>query len=229
MKIQREDSARTRGRLIAGASEVFAEKDYGAATIAEICERAGTNVASVNYHFGDKETLYREAWRHAFRKGVEAYPVDGGVCDTATPEERLRGLIRALLLRITDENDREFFIVYRELANPTGLLDEVMKTELLPVHQRIDKVVHELLGPASSPGRVQFCTVSILNQCITPIVARSSGRSADKAFGPPRFDIGAFIDHVVQFSLGGIRAVREESLETRPGSPRSNIDSTEIV
>jgi TetR/AcrR family transcriptional regulator, regulator of cefoperazone and chloramphenicol sensitivity len=213
MKLQREDSARTQGRLVAAASEVFAEKDYGAATIAEICERAGTNVASVNYHFGDKETLYREAWRDAFRKGVQTHPVDGGVSDTASPEERLYGLIKALLLRITDENDREFFIVYRELANPTGLLDEVMQTEVLPLHQRMEKVVDELLDRASSPERVQLCTVSIFNQCISPIIARNSDRSGSRAAKSPRLDIAAFIDHVVQFSLGGIRAIRDGALQ----------------
>jgi TetR/AcrR family transcriptional regulator, regulator of cefoperazone and chloramphenicol sensitivity len=211
MKIQREDSARTRGRLIVGASEVFAEKDYGAATIAEICERAGTNVASVNYHFGDKETLYREAWQYAFRKGVEAHPIDGGVSDGAPPEERLRGLVKALLLRITDENHKEFFIVYRELVNPTGLLDEVMEAEFAPVRERMERVVEELLGPSSSPVRVQLCTVSIMNHCVSPIIARKSAGSAGRAVRQARFDIDTLIDHVVQFSLGGIRAVRDGS------------------
>ncbi|MBW2127416.1 MAG: helix-turn-helix transcriptional regulator [Deltaproteobacteria bacterium] len=36
------------------ACEVFAEKGYRAATIADICGRAKANVAAVNYYFGDK-------------------------------------------------------------------------------------------------------------------------------------------------------------------------------
>lgn len=208
MKLKREDSTRTRERLISAASEVFARKDYSTATIAEICEVAEANVAAVNYHFGDKETLYREAWRYAFRTGIDAHPVNGGVSDDASPEERLRGAIGALLTRITDEKDREFLIVHRELSNPTGLLKEVMENDLVPMHGRLEAIIHELLGPASSPERVSYCAISVSNQCLHPMLKRISSRNIEEAFGP-RIDIEEFINHVVAFSLGGIRAIAE--------------------
>ncbi len=50
----------TRSRLLAAAGPVFADKGYQAATIRDICLAAGVNVASVNYYFGDKATLYLE-------------------------------------------------------------------------------------------------------------------------------------------------------------------------
>lgn len=214
MKRIREDSARTRERLIAAASEVFAKKDYDAATIAEICSLAGANLAAVNYHFGDKETLYREAWRHAFREGVKAHPIDGGVDDGAPAEERLEGLIRAFALRITDEKDKEFLIVHRELSNPTGLLEEVMETELMPIEERMEAAVRELLGPASSPERVLYCTISVMNQFLHPMIKSSGSGEGGKT---PRFhlDIPAFIEHVVRFSLGGIAAIAETAGKSR--------------
>ena len=57
----------TRERVLTAASEIFAEKGYRDATVSEICEAADANIASVNYHFGDKESLYDEVWRHALR------------------------------------------------------------------------------------------------------------------------------------------------------------------
>ena len=48
----------TRARLLETAGEVFAEKGYEAATVREICEKAGVNLAAVNYYFGGKELLY---------------------------------------------------------------------------------------------------------------------------------------------------------------------------
>ena len=75
-------SENTRNRLLTAASRIFAEKGFQEATIAEICEQAKTNIASVNYHFRDKETLYLESWRFAFNQELDLYPPDGGVGTT---------------------------------------------------------------------------------------------------------------------------------------------------
>ena len=219
MKIQRKGAAKTPKSLLAAASEVFAEKGYRDATIAEICERAKANVAAVNYHFGDKETLYTEAWRHSFSESVKAHPPDGGVSDSAPPEKRLRGQVVALLRRIADEGNREFLIVQKELANPTGLLNEVMREELRPLQERMESLVRELLGPHTSDMQVRFCVISIISQCINPMVAiKGRKEKREGKDGPPGVDdIEAYSNHVVKFSLAGIRAIREEAEKKRRG------------
>ena len=213
MKKQRKSGIDTREKLLKVASEVFADKSYHDATIAEICEKAEANMAAVNYHFNDKETLYREAWRYAFAESIKAYPPDGGVSDNVSPEERLRGQITALLHRIADENNKEFHISQKEFVNPTGFLDEVIHKELKPMHDRTEVVVRELLGPYASHSDVQFCVISIVNQCFNPIVAKRKKTIEDRRAinGPPGIDdINAFCDHVVQFSLAGLAAIRAE-------------------
>jgi AcrR family transcriptional regulator len=219
MKIQRKGAAKTQKSLLAAASEVFGEKGYRDATIAEICERAGANVAGVNYHFGDKETLYKEAWRHSFFESMKAHPPDGGVSDGAPPEERLQGSVAALLCRIADEGNGEFLIVQKELANPTGLLNEVMQKELRPLQERMESLVRELLGPRASDMQVRFCVISIISQCINPMVAISGRKEKreDKGGLPGVDDIEAYSNHVVKFSLAGIRAIREEAEKKRRG------------
>lgn len=219
MKIPRKGAAKTPKSLLAAASEVFAEKGYRDATIAEICERAKANVAAVNYHFGDKETLYRKAWRHSFFESVKAHPPDGGVSEDAPPEERLRGQVVALLHRIADENNKEFLFVQKELANPTGLLEEVMQEELRPLHEKMETLIRELIDPRALDMQVRFCAISIISQCINPMVVRK-GRKAKREGkgGPPGIDdIEAYSNHVVKFSLAGIRAIRKEAEKKRRG------------
>jgi len=213
MKIPRKGAVKTPKNLLAAASDVFAEKGFRDATIAEICERAGANIAAVNYHFGDKENLYIEAWRHCFSKSMKAHPPNGGVSDNAPPEERLRGHVAALLRRIVDENNKEFLFVQKELANSTGLLEEVMQEELRPLHEKIETLVRELLGPRSSDMQVRFCAISIISQCINPMVAIKGrkGNRENKDFPPGVDDIEAYSNHVVKFSLAGIHAIREEA------------------
>src|SRR5260370_36481377 len=56
---QREETDQgTRGKLLEAAGHVFAEKGFDRATGKEICERAGTNTAAINYYFGGMEGLY---------------------------------------------------------------------------------------------------------------------------------------------------------------------------
>lgn len=224
MKILREDTVRTRGKLLSAASEVFAEKGFRDATIAEICLKAGTNVAAVNYHFGNKEALYREAWRHAFFLSIQAHPPDGGVAADAPPEERLWGQIKALLNRVADENNREFWFMQREFTNPTGLLEDVMREEICPLQQRTEKLVRELLGSQASEQEVRFCEVGIISQCINPMVVRKRSRAVEALpEGPPGIgDIDAYARHVTAFSLAGIAAIRNASKAYQSPVAKSN-------
>ncbi len=217
MKKPRKDSERTRKNLLDAASSVFAEKGYRPATIAEICERAGANIAAVNYHFGNKKNLYRESWKQSFADLIRIYPSDGGVDSGAPPEERLRGIVTALLHRVADEKNREFPIVQKELANPTGLLREVMRKQLKPLHDRMQSVVGDILGPDVSPMQAAFCGISIISQCINPMAAkRASGNAQKNRNGPPKIeDTDAYADHVVSFSLAGMREIRETAERRR--------------
>jgi TetR/AcrR family transcriptional regulator, regulator of cefoperazone and chloramphenicol sensitivity len=217
MKVLREDTARTRKCLLEAASEIFAEKGFRNATVAEICRRANANIAAVNYHFGDKETLYREAWRQSFLESLKAHPLDGGVSDNAPPEKRLRGQVTAFLHRITDRNNKEFLFVLKEFANPTGLLQEVMQEEIRPLQERTRVMIRELLGPHISDIQIRFCELSILSQCMNPVVMRSGkeGKREHESDYPAIDDVDAYADHVVRFSLGGICAVREQAKKKR--------------
>ena len=89
----RKDGCDTCVRILDAAERVFAEKGYQGTTVAQVCKAARANVAAVNYHFGSKEGLYAKVWRRAFEKSLEVCPLDGGLPEGATAEERLRALI----------------------------------------------------------------------------------------------------------------------------------------
>jgi AcrR family transcriptional regulator len=213
MKVPRGDTTRTRGKLLAAAGEIFAEKGFRDATIAEICRQAGTNIAAVNYHFGSKEALYREAWRHVFSESLQAHPPEGGVPATAPPEERLRGQVTALLLRMADRNNRAFGFLHRELANRTGLLEEVIREQLQPLQQRTKQLIRELLGPAADEQEVRFCEMAIIGQCMNPMVVRGELGQQKEGKDSPRSinDIETYARRVAAFSLAGIASVRQEA------------------
>ena len=92
----------TKARLLDAAGEEFANKGFELARVRAICERAGANLAAVNYHFGDKEQLYIQALREAHRCGLE--PDDEAFEAAVAPAVRLRWFIHHFLGRVLAMN-----------------------------------------------------------------------------------------------------------------------------
>src|SRR5713101_107359 len=64
----------TQGRVLEAAGQVFADKGFEGATVREICQKAGVNIAAVNYYFRDKERLYIEAVKSACQRPAQQVP-----------------------------------------------------------------------------------------------------------------------------------------------------------
>jgi AcrR family transcriptional regulator len=203
----------TRGNLLKAACRIFARKGYRDATVAEICKLAGANIAAVNYHFGNKKTLYIEAWRMSFQMSLEKYAPDGGVSSAAGAKERFRGRVLASLRRFADPKSHEFEIMQKEMANPTGLLFEVVHRSLEPLRYDLYKIVRELTGPRVSENQIHLCLMSIRAQCFDATIRARNRKMLTRAgmkFSPERdtVKIEAIADHITRFSLAGIREIR---------------------
>ena len=53
----------TMTQLLNAARKLFAERGFTRTSVRDIANEAGSNVAAVNYHFGNKQNLYLEVFR----------------------------------------------------------------------------------------------------------------------------------------------------------------------
>lgn len=209
----RQDGINTHEKLLKAASEVFAKKGYRNTTVAEICRRAGSNVAAVNYHFGSKDVLYVAVWRNAFEVALRAYPPDGGLPPDAPAEQRLRALIHSNLHRVLDAGrlGHAGRILMREMSDPTEVIRSVLRDVIRPLHERTRSIIKRLLGPKAGDREIGFCEMSVIHQCLALGFRR--GRLPPgiiKGRGKPTPElIDALVEHITCFSLAGIKAVRE--------------------
>ncbi|HWY32901.1 MAG TPA: CerR family C-terminal domain-containing protein [Candidatus Acidoferrum sp.] len=169
----------TRRHLLEAAGEVFAEVGFRDATVREICQRAGANVAAINYHFGDKENLYEEVLRYAQGKALEKYPLLLGVAETAPPEEKLHAFVLSILSRIFDKGPTSWHgrLMSREMIEPTAVLDSLMEERIRPLSDTLRKIVAEILRCPLTDERVGSCAISVVSQCVfykhcRPVVIR---------------------------------------------------------
>ena len=203
----------TRQRLLEIAGEVFADQGYRSATIRDICARAGANVAAVNYHFGDKEALYRNVIEHAHAAALRRYPPDLGTAPDASAEERLRAFVRAFLLRLLDDGGPAWLgkLMAREMIEPTGALDVLVERNMRPMFRRLVGLVGEIAGPGADPKRVRLSAQSIVAQCVFYRHAEECLRRLGKDAESGKGQVERVADHVARFSLAAIRGLAKEA------------------
>jgi TetR/AcrR family transcriptional regulator, regulator of cefoperazone and chloramphenicol sensitivity len=203
----RSDALNTRQSLLEAAGEIFARKGFWRATHEEICGKAGANTASVNYHFGSKENLYVEAWKHSYKKSVEKYPLEGDASPGDSAEKRLKGWVLSFLKRVSDPKTYAANIMLKEMANPTGLLKDVITPTIEPSDRVLSSAIKELAGNGASEDVVGFCYMSLLSLCFGPLLHRKSAKEPSQM---PRHDfitglgVEELADYIIQFSLSGI-------------------------
>jgi len=197
----------TRQRVLESACEVFAEKGFKNSTVVDICSKAGANVASINYYFSGKESLYREALRLAFRNANARFPLDGGLPEDAPPEERLKAFIAARLGRIfcNDPNGYAQKMVAHDRRNPVSSVVPLFTEMLAPEHQILGGLIRDLARTEISEESAGLCAFNIISLCdFLSFDQRARNRFLKKrAFSAE--DIGRMAEHITRFALGGIQ------------------------
>jgi AcrR family transcriptional regulator len=197
----------TRERLLHAAGAIFADKGFKAATVREICDRAGANIAAVNYHFRDKERLYVEAVKHAHRCGAGSvpFPVWGA---GVTPERRLRDFIHTMARRMlaSDIPAWQTQIIMRELAHPTAACLELVQEYIRPMADVLRAILRDMTAPVPPETELYQLGFSIMGQLIfyrqcRPIIAHLLGEAKFAALTAE-----AIAEHVTRFSLAALES-----------------------
>jgi AcrR family transcriptional regulator len=201
----------TRERLLNAAGEVFAEKGFHAASVREICERAGANLASVNYYFRSKEKLYEAVVLRTFDYAMEKYPLDIDQDRLHSPQERLFEFVQRFLLRLLDRDRPAWHInvLRREHAEPGPALRAVLKKIIRGNRKELLSVLTDLTGRKADRGWLQLCASSIVGQCLfyhraSAIVTQLHGHVDYSTSG-----IQKLARHITDFSLAAIRNMGE--------------------
>ncbi|HSI04438.1 MAG: CerR family C-terminal domain-containing protein [Myxococcota bacterium] len=210
-----------RQALIIAALESFGRYGFDAASVRDICDRAGANVAAVNYHFGSKEGLYlavAEFLANGMAMGTahvlepsRVYLATGKRTAEAT-EQHLGGLLRALVLsmfaNVRDSSPALF--VLREQSEPTSAFALIFERLLKPMHETITALVADRIGIAATDLEAVIRAHALISQCVgfkaakAALQKRTGWSSADD---PGQDNVELIADVVVEHSIGALRAV----------------------
>jgi AcrR family transcriptional regulator len=193
-----------RQRLLDAAEELFAARGYEGASVRDICERAGMNVAAVNYHFRDKERLYVEALKRAHccvdgdEMAAPAFPPG------TKPADRLRLFLGMMVARMhTPARPTAMQLLMREMAHPSTAGEEVILQYIRPKAFALRDILAALL-PDADPHRLLMIGFSVIGQVLfyrqnRPVVELIFGKQA-----VAELDAAAVTEHVTRFTLAAL-------------------------
>jgi AcrR family transcriptional regulator len=206
----------TKDRLLEAAVQVFAEKGFKAATVREICNLAGVNVAAVNYHFGDKQSLYNAVVEFMFtcaehHDEFQALPHRGEL----SPEEKIRRLIFYFVRQVykgkcDERSGADMGTIFRmEMVRPSKRFRELMEEYIYHNAGALRAVVREYLGE-KAPDKLVFETASaIAGQVMYYALARPIAEFLNPDHCPDEAFMDSITDTITEFSLGGLAALKK--------------------
>ena len=155
----------TRWRLLQAAAEIFAEVGYHAATTREICRRAGVNLASIHYYYGDKAELYREVFRLPFLSECNEFA--SLEIERVSWQEALHSFYSWLFPSSAEEDPMQQLFMRlhaREEAEPSGVLGDAMVQAFRPNHEKVQALLcreFHLQKPDAEVDRLTFGVIGL--------------------------------------------------------------------
>jgi TetR/AcrR family transcriptional regulator, regulator of cefoperazone and chloramphenicol sensitivity len=170
---RRSDGQVTQIRILETAGRVFAERGYGQTTSKEICKRAKTNQAAVNYHFGSREGLYEAVLIEAHRQVVDLDDLSAWATGPGEARDRLAAVLDHLLSLATEGQDGwEFPVLLREILNPSPVMSALAIKAIKPKARVLLRLVADVTGLRPDHPCVQralfFCVVPCILMAIAP-------------------------------------------------------------
>jgi AcrR family transcriptional regulator len=198
-----------RERLISAAGPVFARNGYDAARVTEICSAAGANLAAINYHFGDKRSLYREVIKTAIQwlKGDKQGPA-WAENRKLSPEQRI-AFVSANILRgvlAMDEGNWPLALMLREFLQPTTEFGMIIRAgiDALAPSNPIVQSVSDVTGFATDDSRLQWSMFCVLAPALLLALKPTEMARQFPALEMNKLDLDAFAALIGRILVNGL-------------------------
>ncbi len=197
-----------REKILDVAEEFFREGSFVDVSVRDLTEKAGVNVASVNYHFGSKRKLYLEVLRRIFASFAQMKITKLGQEFPQDKAPDLRKLIETYVgIYLGSEEALQrtqgfLSLIARELSDDSDAMELLMEELVIPVNALMKQAIHKA-RPQMDEKHIALCLSSITGQAFhfarCPAAIQSlTGET------PSETQPGDLAKHIVEFSLRGI-------------------------
>jgi AcrR family transcriptional regulator len=203
-KKKKTDQANTQDRILAAATQVFAEHGFRDATTRMICAEAKVNVALVNYYFRSKAELYKAVVAALFENtGKPLLAIPDMVYDEASWRQAIRVWVARVLAICAASKPPELWVarlLSMEECVPSELTLDIEEKFGRPVRQSFFRLLR--MGMAKDdPVEVGIWAGAINAQCIIYALTKQGWASR---FCPPGVSREEWLDRLSDHICEGI-------------------------
>ncbi|HPN84106.1 MAG TPA: TetR/AcrR family transcriptional regulator [Victivallales bacterium] len=168
----------TKDKILLEASREFAEKGFAGARIRDICQIAGVNLASVNYHFSSKEALYKEVFAFLMKSDEEFIKPLGGKWngDMAQWKSDLKKWMEQILFDISSNDPLKKYkcmIFAREFLAPSGIFSDIFDKNMRHRLESLAEHIRKVLPEETSQDEVYIEAFSVISECVFYLHAKT--------------------------------------------------------
>jgi AcrR family transcriptional regulator len=208
-----EERQDTRAQLLEAAGQVFAAKGFDRATGREICQRAGTNTAAINYYFGGTEGLYAAVIDEAHGRLITLEKLSAAIADKADARAKLEAIIGLAIDLLTGPVSHSWVlrVLAREFLNPSAALDMLIEKQGIPKLHILKGIVGELMElPPDHPAVARGCLTLVAPCSMLLIADRRMLKRVFPNLHLSRDYAAALARHLVDYAIAGLGAAGRE-------------------
>ena len=183
------NGAATRMRILMAAEGEFADHGFDGATVRQIALRADVPVALVNYHFGNKEGLYRAIFEMRAPMIVDQRIAGLRLAEMEPdPERKVEMIVKAVLvpnlhMRSTEKNSSYARILAREVSDPKSHHRQVIAEFFDPIAYKVIEALQRAMPDRTVEeinwGYQAMLGVMVYTMADTGRISRLSGGLCD--------------------------------------------------
>lgn len=178
---RRSDGDVTRAHIFEVAGYLFAEKGYANTTSKEICERAKTNIAAINYHFGSRDQLYLSLLEKAHDYYVDKQFFTKLDQESISSKEKLEKMLDAMIQKAMTDEGWKTRILVRELLDPTPVMGKQIYTTAMKKMSVLLRILGDITNIPVTDNRLLQCALHVMAPCAILLLTK---REVKTPFSP---------------------------------------------
>ena len=215
LRPRRADGEATRWRILEEAGKLIAVSGFAETSSKSIAQKAGVDLASINYHFGSRAGLYQAVLAEAHSRLISMKVLTEVGASGLPARDKLRKVIESMVKSATSRQSWHTRVLGRELLSPSSHLAVLQTMEVLPKVQVVLTILSEITGLAPDDPALSRCLISVGAPCaMLLVVGRHATIFSDIVTATPK---EILVEHLYHFALGGLEAIARK----RSGHPLS--------